>query len=157
MTSRYNSCAGCTLSPREPETMRERECRWKHSPRLGCSRVASGARVSRHWLSFFLVVCDVQVLAWLSPRVTHVKIKSSRQECRELYSHGLVSCNSLSRVSPNRLGESVQPALYRVCYSCLVLPSVTTAESCQQTPITAISYQQYLYFVDKSYTFVSSW
>ncbi len=33
--------AGCTLSPREPETRRERECRWEHSPCLGSSRVAS--------------------------------------------------------------------------------------------------------------------
>ncbi len=29
--------AGCTFSPREPETTQEWECRWKHSPRLGCS------------------------------------------------------------------------------------------------------------------------
>ncbi len=38
--------ASCTISPREPETMWERECRWKHSPHLRCSRVASGVRVS---------------------------------------------------------------------------------------------------------------
>ncbi len=33
--------ASCTLSPREPETRRERECRREHSPHLGSSRVAS--------------------------------------------------------------------------------------------------------------------
>ncbi len=44
--SRTTTYAGCTLLPREPETRWEQECRWKHSPHLGCFRISSGARVS---------------------------------------------------------------------------------------------------------------
>ncbi len=44
--ARFSSDAGCTLLPREPETRRERECRWEHLPRCGSSRV-SLALVSR--------------------------------------------------------------------------------------------------------------
>ncbi len=38
-------------------------------------------------------------------------IESSRQECRELHLPSLISSNSRPRLSPNALGESVQPAL----------------------------------------------
>ncbi len=48
--------SGCTLSPREPETRRERECRWEYSPR------SLGARVSPCWSFTFLVVRDARVL-----------------------------------------------------------------------------------------------
>ncbi len=93
--------------------MRERECRWKHSPRmlsfiLGCLCLASLALA-------FLAVCDVQVKgSRVSPGcrlMSHSKIKSSRQECRESHPLGLISCNSRSRISPNALRECVQPAL----------------------------------------------
>ncbi len=58
-TTNAVSYAGCTLSPREPETMRERECRWKHSPRmLSCSL---GRLYFVSLPLAFLVVCDVRV------------------------------------------------------------------------------------------------
>ncbi len=69
--------AGWTLSPREPETTRERECRCKHSLRMlsssfGCLRLASFALT-------FLRVHDVQVKgSCVSPGcrlVSHSKIK----------------------------------------------------------------------------------
>ncbi len=53
----------CTLLPREPETMRERECRWKHSPRmlscsLGCScRLLSSRFFSGLWCPSQRVSC----------------------------------------------------------------------------------------------------
>ncbi len=43
--------------------------------------------------------------------MSHAKIESSRQGCRESYSLSLVSGNSRPRLSPNTFGESVQPAL----------------------------------------------
>ncbi len=58
------SSVGCTLSPREPETRREWECKWKHSPRLGCclvsSRFFSGSRCLSQRVSY---------LTWLSPLI----------------------------------------------------------------------------------------
>ncbi len=71
--------AGCTLSPRESEITRERECRWKHSPwmlpcSLGRSCLASLALA-------FLVVRDVRVKgSSVSPGcrlVSRAKIKYS--------------------------------------------------------------------------------
>ncbi len=106
------SNAGCTLSPREPETMRERECRWKHLPRMfWCS-------LGRSCLTLlalaFLGIHDVRVKgSHVSPvcrLVSCATIKSSRQECRESHSPSLVSCNSRSRILPTALGNSVQPA-----------------------------------------------
>ncbi len=72
-----NPNAGCTLFQREPETMRERECRWKHSPCLGCYRVASGAHVSPRQLSLFQqsVMSVTKGLVWLSHGVITAKIK----------------------------------------------------------------------------------
>ncbi len=56
-----------------------------------------------------LVVHDVRVKgSCVSPGcrlVSRTKIKSSWQEYRELHSHGLISCNSRSTISPNALGE----------------------------------------------------
>ncbi len=114
--------ACCTLSSREPETRRERECRWEHSFCLGSSRVVSVlvSRLvrSRFFSSPWCTSPRVSCLAWLLPcvlpgccLVSRAKIESSRQECRESYSLSLVSGNSRPRLLQNALGESVQPAL----------------------------------------------
>ncbi len=74
-----------------------------------------GARVSPHYGLAYLAVRDARVKgSRVSPGcrlVSRAKIKSSRQECRELHSPSLVSGNCRPRLSPNALGESVQPAI----------------------------------------------
>ncbi len=83
-----------------------------NSPRMLLCSIRCSCLVSLA-LTFF-VVCNVRVKgSRVSPGchfILCVKIKSSWQECRESHSHGLVSCNSRSRISPNALGKSVSPA-----------------------------------------------
>ncbi len=109
--------AGCTLSLREPKTRQERECRWKHSPRLGRSRVASLALT-------FLVVCGVRInesriLAGYRLWFLIVFLKSAfpsglraRSNSVKSYTRIASSWVTLAREScrTKALGESVQPA-----------------------------------------------
>ncbi len=67
----YLCYAGCTLSPREPETTRKQECRWKHLPRLRCSHVALGTRVSPRQFYLF----QRSVISESKGLVSHPKIK----------------------------------------------------------------------------------
>ncbi len=89
----YN--AGCSFLLIEPETMRERECRWKHSPRMLSCSLEGSCFVSLPLT--FLAVCDVRVEGSRVLRgcrlVSRAKIKSSRHECRESHLHHLVLCN----------------------------------------------------------------
>ncbi len=105
--------------------MRERECRWKHSPRilswsLGRPCLAFSSRFfASPWCTSHRVSC----LTWRWPLIFDSFfsvcipgwIESSRQECRKSHSHSLISSNSRSRILPNALGESVQPALLSRC------------------------------------------
>ncbi len=107
--------AGCTLSPREPETRRKQECRWEHSPRLGSSRVASALVTRLVKFSLFSGLWARVKGSRVLPGcclVSRAKIESSWQECTESHLPNLVSGSSCPRLSPNALGESVQPALH---------------------------------------------
>ncbi len=57
--------------------------------------------------------CACLILALVctpSPWPWSLWIESSQQEGRKSHSHSLISCNSCSRILPNTLDESVQPA-----------------------------------------------
>ncbi len=78
-----NSFAGCTPLPMEPETRRERECKWEHSPRLGSSRVAS-ALVSR----LVNAGCTFSQSAFgesLRRELPETRLGDSLHSCRELW------------------------------------------------------------------------
>ncbi len=106
---------------REPEIRRERECR--RNTRLGCFRIYPWALVSRLVSSRFFSGprCSsrrVSCFAWLSPLIFDSFFFQSAfpggsralgERCTKSPSHSLISRNSRSRISPNALGESVQP------------------------------------------------
>ncbi len=100
------SYAGCTLSPRESETMQELECRWKHSPQmlscsLGHSCLASLALA-------FLAVCDVRVKqSHVSPRQHSLFQQSVMSESKGLVSHlAVVSCHTSNSRAHSKIVEN---------------------------------------------------
>ncbi len=94
--------ADCTLSPREPETRRKRECRLEHSPRLGSSRVASALMSRLIKFSLFLASVMheskglVSRLAVASCRAPKLRVLSKSVESHSL---SLVSGNSRLRLA----------------------------------------------------------
>ncbi len=101
-TQNFESNAVCTLLPRELETTRERECRWKHSPRMLPYSLKRSCLASLALT--FLVVRDVRVKgSHVSPGcrlVSRTKSKvhgKSVESCtRTILSHATLSLKNLT-------------------------------------------------------------